>query len=152
MGEWAKRKIDELEQRENGEREALQAHTLDRQQILAEAPHLWRELRKCLEDEIDEVNSSRPDYTFHDIPAKAKTSFVVIGSPQWQVEITFDSDSPRITYQRRETPSPTAKTGVESEGSFVFAHKGSHVGLQRKNDKSVVGPSTAAEHFLNLIA
>lgn len=152
MGEWAKRKLDELERREGEGREVLQAHTLDRQQIVAEAPYLWRELRKCLKDEIEEVNSSRPNFTYREVHKKARTSFVVIGSPEWEVELTFDGESPRIFYERRETPGPMARIGVESEGSFVFTHRGAHVGLQEKNDKSVVGPPALAECLLNLIA
>lgn len=153
MGDWAKNKLSELSQQENGAAEAGRAHTLDRQHTLTEAPHLWRETRKYLEDEIGEISYSRPDYlTFRDVPAKGKINFVVIGSPQWEVEITFDPDSPRIVYQRRETPSPTARVGVESEGSFVFVHQGPHVGLQRKNDKPVVGPPFVAAYLLDLIA
>lgn len=114
MGEWANVAFERLQKIEGANHEHMQRAAQIRAQILANAPHLWKDIVGVFRDEIEDFSSKRPNYLSMEIQG----GFVTLDSPQMYIEVTFDSQSPRLTYEVwKRRRSGNERMG---QGSYTF--------------------------------
>jgi hypothetical protein len=154
--DWARRKFEELKAQEGAANDATQIRTMERRQIMADAPHLWRDLREKLDERIVKFNALRPNYLKLAEPGTINESELIsLTSPKGELNVEFFPASPRITYEEtaRLTSRPLSQPERSRTGTIVFVLTGNSV-VALKNDDSgspAVAVSKIAEYLLDFI-
>ncbi len=102
MGDWADAALGRLKATEGKTYEENQQRALDRQQIMADAPHLWNELASTFKQEIESFSEKRPDYLHMGDFRGGGDEFIALSSPEVTIEINFDAASPRLSYNAKK--------------------------------------------------
>ncbi|HKO62713.1 MAG TPA: hypothetical protein VJV03_16225 [Pyrinomonadaceae bacterium] len=126
MGNWADDAFNRLKNKEGHEHDKRQVDALHRQQVMAEAPHLWNQLVNTIKMEVAAFSERRPGYLQVFQFDMMEGPSVSVKSPEREFELLFDEPTPRITCVVRSLMNPTSRE-VTGQGAFRFAVSGGKV-------------------------
>lgn len=101
MSDWADRFFDKIKAKEGSEHDTQQFQAARREQVLAQAPHLWQEVRSTLLENVRKFQEEkRSNYlTLREIPGdtpNGPSHAIVVRSPEREIEVSYFDRIPRI--------------------------------------------------------
>src|ERR1044072_1714746 len=117
---WAKRKLQQLAEREESAKEKTSADLLERQQVLAEAPLLWQKLKDEFSDNIATFNSAKAETFRLETKGAPNSQDVFISTQHGHIKIAYYFGVPQITIEHYSGRAATIEAGLDKKIEYSF--------------------------------
>lgn len=146
MGDWARRFFDNLVQREGDDHTKIQQQVLERQQILATAPELWKQLAYGIREEANDLNDMRPGLVTIKDEIGAASPNLSVSTGALTLKLAFKKDIPKIIYSVTQSQGPSLQSLQVVDKELSFRIFGGDVWLYREEGK--IGTDGATQILL----
>jgi hypothetical protein len=149
MGNWADEAFERLKSKEGATHDQSQIQAMNRQQVLAEAPILWKMLLSVINSEVAGFSARRPGYLKVFSADMLEGPTLTVKAPDMEFGLTFDQFVPRITSEVISTKDPV-REDVVGRGVFKFGVQNGQVWLFDDNQRPTTVEKLAVS-LLNLL-